>query len=192
MNETLFYVFGIALVVSAVATSVIGLRFETFPPNRAVLGGVVLYFAVLVGATAAFAIQNAQDEQAAQEAEQAAETTTTTTTGAGATTTTPSEGGGGGGTTVKLAADPSDIAYTTDSLSAKAGSLTIDFDNPNPAIPHDVCINSQSGSALGCSDEVTNASTTLALKNLKPGKYTFFCDVDAHEEAGMKGTLTVQ
>ncbi|HKH13493.1 MAG TPA: cupredoxin domain-containing protein [Solirubrobacterales bacterium] len=192
MNETLFYVFGIALVVSAVATSVIGLRFETFPPNRAVLGGVVLYFAVLVGATAAFAIQNAQDEQAAQEAEQAAETTTTTTTGAGATTTTPSEGGGGGGTTVKLAADPSDIAYTTDSLSAKAGSLTIDFDNPNPAIPHDVCIDSQSGSALGCSDEVTNASTTLALKNLKPGKYTFFCDVDAHEEAGMKGTLTVQ
>jgi len=192
MNETLFYVFGIALVVSAVATSVIGLRFETFPPNRAVLGGVVLYFAVLVGATAAFAIQNAQDEQAAQEAEQAAETTTTTTTGAGATTTTPSEGGGGGGTTVKLAADPSDIAYTTDSLSAKAGSLTIDFDNPNPAIPHDVCVDSQSGSALGCSDEVTNASTTLALKNLKPGKYTFFCDVDAHEEAGMKGTLTVQ
>jgi len=192
MNETLFYVFGIALVVSAVATSVIGLRFETFPPNRGVLGGVVLYFAVLVGATAAFAIQNAQDEQAAQEAEQAAETTTTTTTGAGATTTTPSEGGGGGGTTVKLAADPSDIAYTTDSLSAKAGSLTIDFDNPNPAIPHDVCIDSQSGSALGCSDEVTNASTTLALKNLKPGKYTFFCDVDAHEEAGMKGTLTVQ
>ena len=192
MNETLFYVFGIALVVSAVATSVIGLRFETFPPNRAVLGGVILYFAVLVGATAAFAIQNAQDEQAAQEAEQAAETTTTTTTGAGATTTTPSEGGGGGGTTVKLAADPSDIAYTTDSLSAKAGSLTIDFDNPNPAIPHDVCVDSQSGSALGCSDEVTNASTTLALKNLKPGKYTFFCDVDAHEEAGMKGTLTVQ
>src|SRR5215203_1784394 len=181
MNETLFYVFGIALVVSAVATSVIGLRFETFPPNRGVLGGVVLYFAVLVGATAAFAIQNAQDEQAAQEAEQAAETTTTT-----------SGGGGGGGTTVKLAADPSDIAYTTDSLSAKAGSLTIDFDNPNPAIPHDVCIDSQSGSALGCSDEVTNASTTLALKNLKPGKYTFFCDVDAHEEAGMKGTLTVQ
>jgi len=190
MNETLFYVFGIALVVSAVATSVIGLRFETFPPNRGVLGGVVLYFAVLVGATAAFAIQNAQDEQAAQEAEQAAETTTTT--GAGATTTTPSGGGGGGGTTVKLAADPSDIAYTTDSLSAKAGSLTIDFDNPNPAIPHDVCVDSQSGSALGCSDEVTNASTTLALKNLKPGKYTFFCDVDAHEEAGMKGTLTVQ
>ena len=195
MNETLFYVFGIALVVSAVGIAATGLRFENFPPSRGVLAGAVLYFAVLVGATAVFAVLNAQDEEAAREAEQAeqaAETTTTTTTGAGATTTTPSGGGGGGGTTVKLAADPSDIAYTTDSLSAKAGSLTIDFDNPNPAIPHDVCVDSQSGSELGCSDEVTNASTTLALKNLKPGKYTFFCDVDAHEEAGMKGTLTVQ
>jgi len=192
MNETLFYVFGIALVVSAVGVAVIGLRFENFPPNRGILAGTILYFAVLVGATAGFAVLNAQDEQAAREAEQAAETTTTTGAGAGATTTTPSGGGGGGGTTVKLAADPSQIAYTTTSLTAKAGSLTIDFDNPNPAIPHDVCVDSPSGDELGCSERVTNSLTTLALKDLKPGNYTFFCDVDGHEALGMKGTLTVQ
>ena len=182
MNETLFYVFGIALVVSAVGIAAIGLRFENFPPSRGVLAGAILYFAALVGATAVFAVLNAQDEQAHREAEQAAETTTTP-----AATTTPSGGGA-----VKLSADPSTIAYTTDSLQAQAGSVTIDFNNPNPAIPHDVCVDDPGGGELGCSDQVTDGSTTLALKDLKPGDYTFFCDVDAHEEAGMKGTLSVQ
>jgi uncharacterized cupredoxin-like copper-binding protein len=187
MNETLFYVFGIALVVSAVGVSVIGLRFENFPPTRGALTGVIAYFAVLVAVTAYFAVLNAQDEQETREAEQAAETEATTTTPAGTTTQA-----GGGGETIKLAADPSELAFSTTSLQAKAGNLTIDLDNPNPALPHDVCVDSQSGSELGCSEQVTNGATTLTLDNLKPGKYTFFCNVPGHEEAGMKGTLTVQ
>jgi plastocyanin len=191
MDTTLFYVFGIVLIVSAVGISAIGLRFENFPPTRGVLAVVVLYFAALVAGTAVFAVLNAREEQEHREAEQAAETTTSATeASAGGTTTAPS-GGGGGGSTVKLAADPTQIAFTTDSLTAKAGNVTIDFNNPNPAIPHDVCVDSSRGQ-LGCSDQVTNGSSTLALDNLKPGKYTFFCSVDGHEQAGMKGTLTVQ
>jgi uncharacterized cupredoxin-like copper-binding protein len=194
MNQTLFYVFGIALVVSAVGVAAIGLRFENFPPTRMALLGVVLYFAVLVGGTTVFAVLNAADEQHDREAEAAAEAaTTSTTTSAGSTTSTPTtSGGGGGGETVKLAASPSQLAFDTTSLQAKAGNLTIDFTNPNPALPHDVCVDSSSGSELGCSDQVTGSSTTLALQNLKPGKYTFFCSVPGHEQAGMKGTLTVQ
>src|SRR6187200_3197154 len=178
MNQTLFYVFGIVLIVSAIGISAIGLRFENFPPTRSALAAVVLYFAVLVAGTAVFAVLNARDEQAEREAEQAAETTTTTEASAGGTTSTTPSGGGGGGSTVNLAADPTQIAYTTDSLKAKAGNLTIDFNNPNPAIPHDVCVDSSTGGQLGCSDQVTNGSSTLALDNLKPGKYTFFCSVD--------------
>jgi plastocyanin len=177
MNETLFYVFGIALVVSAVGIAAIGLRFENFPPTRGALGGAIVYFAALVGLTAFFAVRNAQDEQRHREAEQAAETesTTTSTTAGGP---------------VQLAADPSAIEYTTTSLEAQAGKVTIDFDNPNPAIPHDVCV--QAGGSPQCSKQVTDAKTTLDLKNLKPGSYTFYCSVDDHEAAGMKGTLTVQ
>jgi plastocyanin len=120
---------------------------------------------------------------------------TSSTTSAAA----PPAGGGGGGSsgggassTVNLAADPSQIAYDTDSLSAKAGNVTIDFNNPNNALGHDVCVEVEGGSELGCSDVVTGDSTSLDLKNVKPGTYKFFCSVDAHEQAGMEGTLTVQ
>jgi plastocyanin len=123
------------------------------------------------------------------------DTTTTSEAGGGGGATTTTQGGGGGGaaaSTIKLAADPSQIAYDTKSLSAAAGNVTIDFDNPNDALPHDVCVEDQGGSELGCSDQVTGQSTTLDLSNLKAGSYTFFCSVDAHRQAGMEGTLTVK
>ena len=147
MDKTLFFVFGIALVVSAVGVALIGLKFENFPSNRGALLGVIMYFAALVGATAVFAVLNARDEQHAQEAEAAAETSTTTS---------PAPSGG----PVQLAADPSTIAYTTNSLQANAGNVTIDFNNPNQAIPHDVCVQTTSGQSLGCSKQVTGAKTS--------------------------------
>ena len=117
-----------------------------------------------------------------------------------ATTPASSGGGGGGGSssgggassTVSLAADPSQIAYDTTSLSGKAGNMTIDFNNPNSALGHDVCVQDPNGKKLGCSQVVTGGKTTLDLSNLKSGSYTFYCSVDSHEAAGMKGTLTVQ
>jgi plastocyanin len=118
-----------------------------------------------------------------------APTTTAANTGGGSG---GSSGGGGASSSVSLAADPSQIAYDTDSLTAKAGNVTIDFNNPNQALPHDVCVQDSSGKKLGCSDIVTGGKTTLDLSNLKAGDYTFYCSVDSHEAAGMKGTLNVQ
>lgn len=116
----------------------------------------------------------------------------TTPTTPASTPTTSSTSGGGASSTVKLAASPSALAYDTKTLSAKAGNVTIDFNNPNNSLGHDVCVQSSSGQEVGCSDVITGSSTTLDLSNLKAGKYTFFCSVPGHEAAGMKGTLTVQ
>jgi plastocyanin len=190
MDETLFYVFGLALVVSALAVSAIGLRFEGFPSSRAVLGAVIAYFALMVAATTTFAVLNARDQAHEREAKEAREAATQPAAGGSATTTTTTTASAGKATTLKLAADPTAIAYDTTQLSGSAGKVTIDFTNPS-AVTHDVCIGGTSGVEIGCSQTISQGSTSLS-ENLKPGKYTFFCSVDGHEAAGMKGTLTVK
>lgn len=192
MDETLFYVFGLGLVVSALAVSAIGLRFESFPSSRAVVAAVIAYFACMVGATTTFAVLNARDQAHEREAKEASEAApqpsaeSTTTTTQKPTGAAPSANA----STVKLAADPTSIAYDTTQLSGSAGQVTIDFTNPS-SVTHDVCLTSPSGQEIGCSPTISQDSTKLS-ENLKPGKYTFFCSVDGHEAAGMKGTLTVK
>jgi hypothetical protein len=66
-NETLFYVVGPALAVSAVVVAFIGLRFENFPGRFGPL--VALWFIVLVGATTTFAVLHSKDEEVKKEQE---------------------------------------------------------------------------------------------------------------------------
>ncbi len=124
---------------------------------------------------------------------------TNTASGGGGGGSAAGGGGGGGGTTsaggsssVSISANPSgQLAYEQSSVSAKAGNVTVDFTNQSP-IGHDVCVQDSSGKDLGCTSVVQGQSTSKAFNNLKPGTYTFFCSVDSHEQAGMKGTLKVQ
>jgi mono/diheme cytochrome c family protein len=69
MNDTVFYVVGIVLVVAALVVSAVGLRFKDFPASTPLLMGVVAVFVVLVGGTTVFAWRNAEDEEAHREAE---------------------------------------------------------------------------------------------------------------------------
>jgi plastocyanin len=114
--------------------------------------------------------------------------------GGGTSSTTPAETGGeagAGGSTLKLEANPTgQLAYTTKEATAKAGTVTIEFDNPAP-IPHDVAIEDSSGTTIGKTEVITESSDTTTVK-LKPGTYNFFCTVPGHRQAGMEGTLTVK
>ena len=66
-NETLFYVCGIVLAVSAVTVSIVGLKLKDFPGKF--LPVILLWFAVFVGGATTFAVLHAQDEQRAKAAE---------------------------------------------------------------------------------------------------------------------------
>ena len=105
------------------------------------------------------------------------------------TTTAPS-GGSGAGETLKLAADAGgDLKFDKTSLTAKAGKVTIDMDNPSE-IPHAVSVEGNGVDEDG--ETVGKGGVSKVTVDLKPGKYEFYCPVAGHEDAGMKGTLTVK
>ena len=96
---------------------------------------------------------------------------------------------GGGGQTLRIAADPSGaLKFDRSSLSAKAGKVTIVMDNPSD-VPHAVEIEGNGVEVEG--QTVTKGGVSKASGDLKTGSYEFYCPVDSHKEAGMKGTLTV-
>jgi plastocyanin len=191
-NGDLFYVFGIALAVSAVVLSFAGLRFEKFPGKAFPL--VVLWFVVLVGGAATFSVLHAKDEDKAKAAEFAAENRKITAEENDVQRSTeqkapaqPAAKGPGG--TLKLSASPTQLAFDTKKLTSKPGKVTIDFDNP-AAIEHNVAIE-ENGKEIATSPLISNGKATVSA-DLAPGTYTFLCTVPGHAEAGMEGTLTVR
>jgi plastocyanin len=112
-------------------------------------------------------------------------------TTAAATPATTAPAGGGGGSTVDISTPSgSTLAFDQKDATAKAGTVTIDFDNKQ-SLSHDVKVEDSSGQELGGTDLVSSG-TANATVDLQPGTYTFFCSVPGHREAGMEGTLTVK
>jgi uncharacterized cupredoxin-like copper-binding protein len=96
---------------------------------------------------------------------------------------------GGGGSKLALSADPGGaLKFDKTSLKAKAGTVTIDFDNPSQ-VPHAVEVEGQGVEEE--TDTITDGAAKLTV-DLKAGEYEFYCPVDGHKEAGMEGTLTVR
>lgn len=210
LNGTAFYVLGTCLAVLAIVVTAIGLRStDAFSSKAAVRGGLLL-FAILVIGTATFALRYSRNEQTDRREKLASEEKQLASSPAGgaeaAAPPAPSGGGGGAGSgqsasnakapgasgaggTLKLAANPTQLAYDRKTLTSKPGKVTIDFDNP-AQIQHDVVI-AQGTTVLAKTDLVAQgkASTTA---DLAPGKYDFYCDVPGHRPAGMQGTLTVK
>ncbi len=103
-------------------------------------------------------------------------------------TTAPSSGGS---SSVSESANPSgQLEYTSKTLTAKAGQVSIAFTNMSP-LSHNMTIESSSGQTVGATPTFQGATKTLSL-NLKPGTYKFFCTVPGHRQAGMEGTLVVK
>ncbi len=98
---------------------------------------------------------------------------------------------GGSSSTLKFEADPNgELAYTSDKETAKAGKVTIDFNNPQ-ALTHDVAIENANGEEIAATELIADGSDSTTV-DLKPGTYTYFCTVPGHREAGMEGTLVVK
>jgi plastocyanin len=103
-------------------------------------------------------------------------------------------GGGASGTAkanaqnvVDIPTDPTgQLAYKFKSATAKAGKVTVESKN-DASVPHNIAIKGGPSGPV-----VQGGETSKVTANLKPGSYEFYCAVPGHEQAGMKGTLTVK
>ena len=125
-------------------------------------------------ATPSAAVEDAQDaaEDATNAAEDAVDEATDAAEGAVAVTS-PDSGA---------------LEFDPDTLSAKAGTVTIAYANPS-STPHAFAIDGVDGAET---ETVSQGATPPIQVELEAGEYEFYCPVGGHRAAGMVGTLTVE
>src|SRR3954447_2236245 len=206
-SKTPFYIAAGILVAWAIILAALGLARGSFGENRRLSSGVMVLSLLLVAGTMGPAAATASwpehagkadlkpvPEQpavgSAAEPDQGTAQPPAASSGGSSSSASSSSAGAPPTGTVKVAANQSQLAFDTTSLTAKAGPVTIDFNNPSP-IGHDVKVEDSSGKELGGTKEITSSSASAKVQ-LKAGTYTFFCSVPGHREAGMEGKLTVK
>jgi uncharacterized cupredoxin-like copper-binding protein len=91
---------------------------------------------------------------------------------------------------VEIDANPTgQLKFLASSASATAGNVTLRMKNAS-STPHDIAVTGGGVNQIG--KVVTSGGVSDVKANLKPGKYTFYCSVPGHRQAGMVGTLTVK
>jgi len=108
--------------------------------------------------------------------------------GSSSSASPPATSSAGGGQTIDIPISSSGFSFTKTSVTAKAGTVTLKAMNPQ-SVSHDISIKGNGVDVQG--NQVSNGGTSTVTANLTPGTYEFYCSVPGHEQAGMKGTLTV-
>lgn len=91
---------------------------------------------------------------------------------------------------LEIDADPTgQLAFLAGSASAPSGQVTLKMQNKSTT-PHDIAVKGSGANMAG--KIVQGGGVSTVSVNLKPGTYEFYCTVAGHEQAGMKGTLTVK
>lgn len=82
------------------------------------------------------------------------------------------------------------LMFTKKSYTVKAGTVDITFQNSSGEGHNLYLQQGTSGKVLGSTPTITSGSKSFTV-TLKAGKYTYYCNVPGHRQAGMFGTLTV-
>jgi plastocyanin len=91
-------------------------------------------------------------------------------------------------TSLKLSASKTALKFNKKTLRASHGKVTITMTNPS-STKHAIGIEGHGIDKDG--KTVGKGKTSRVTVTLKKGTYTFYCPVDGHEDAGMKGKLIV-
>lgn len=171
---TAFYVLGGVVAAWALIVTALGVSRNDFPRGRAAERGVAAISVILVAGAIGSAIVSAANEEEEPEGEAAAQEA-----GQEAPARNP----------LQLTADPGGgLRFDETELSARAGEVTIDMENPS-SVPHNIAIEGRGVDEQG--QTVAQGTSTVSAE-LPPGEYTFYCSVPGHRQGGMEGTLTVK
>jgi len=89
--------------------------------------------------------------------------------------------------TISIPADPNgQLAYVTKIATGQPGKITVEMPNKS-STGHDIVIDGK-----GKGEVVQGGGTSKFSADFNAGKYTYYCSVPGHREAGMQGTLTVK
>jgi uncharacterized cupredoxin-like copper-binding protein len=88
--------------------------------------------------------------------------------------------------TASLSANKTQLKFSTKTLHASHGRVTIRMTNPSSSFKHGIAI-----AGHGKGRIVGRGGVSTVTATLKKGRYTFFCPVPGHRAAGMVGTLIV-
>lgn len=89
------------------------------------------------------------------------------------------------------ASEDGGLSFDQKSLKAKTGTVTVTLQNPGGnQMPHNIVIEGEGVEEAG--EVVQPGGSSTATADLKPGVYTFYCEVGQHRQAGMEGKLTVE
>jgi plastocyanin len=91
-------------------------------------------------------------------------------------------------TTVNLRASKTKFAFNHKTLTAKHGKVTLVMANPS-GLQHAIAVEGHGIDKKG--KTVNKGGASRVTVTLKKGTYTFYCPVDGHKAAGMKGKLIV-
>jgi len=94
--------------------------------------------------------------------------------------------------TVRLSADPKGkLKFNTSRLTVAHGKVSLVMKNPSGSgLPHAIAVEGKGVDKDG--KTVSPGGTSKVTVTLKKGTYEFYCPVDGHKAAGMKGKLVVK
>jgi plastocyanin len=168
-----FYVSGGVLAAWAVVLTAGGLTHADFPTSATQARLVMLVSFLLVASTLTAAVLTGGEDEPAAEGR-----------------ASPPAAPAGGSGTLQLTADPGgQPAYDKTRATVRAGPVDIRLTNRSP-VPHNITI-AEGGKVVAATGTI-ESSTATRDADLRPGEYDFYCSVDGHRQAGMKGTLTVR
>jgi uncharacterized cupredoxin-like copper-binding protein len=201
-----YFVLGSILVAWGLGVAILGLLRPDFPPDgRAGRVMVVVTVLIVAGTLAALLAttkrEHPREEAAAKAAELKAEQKNKSG-GAGTAAGTPTPPGSAPGQQPKAKPSPASKGTKVNvtekefsialagGKSLKAGGYRFEVQNQGQ-IQHDLTIDGDG--VKGAKTPLIAAGKSAELPvELKAGKYTFFCSVPGHEQAGMKVAVTVQ